>query len=145
VKYPVSVLDPPEPEPEPTLGGGDDATMFAERRVESTTHYPNVLVTLDEAHLHSHTHRLRRRPGGSPAACPPEGEDDPEDVIKLDGEHEGTAMLEMAVPEYSIEGLRREVRKGKGEKWSAYECKFVPHGTVACEGMSGGLVSEREV
>ncbi|KAK0643068.1 hypothetical protein B0T16DRAFT_391661 [Cercophora newfieldiana] len=97
--------------------------MWTERRTESASSYPGVLVALEDAHLHSHTYRLRRRPGiaESPDEVTSE-DDDSEDVIKVDGEHEGTAMLEMSVPEYSVEGLRREVRRGgKGEKWTDYE------------------------
>lgn len=38
-----------------------------------------------------------------------------------DSEHEETGMLEMSVSEYSIEGLRREVRKGARGIPSDYE------------------------
>jgi len=100
--------------------------MWSERRTESVTNYSGVLVALEDAHLHSHSYRLRRRPGFTESSDDEGASDDgSEGVIKVDGEHEGTAMLEMRAPEYSIEGLRREVRRGgKGEKFTAYECKL---------------------
>ncbi|KAM7213055.1 Major facilitator superfamily domain containing protein [Rhypophila decipiens] len=109
---------------------------WTSRRPESVTNFPGVLIPLDEAHLHSHTYRSRRR-------LVIESEDllnDEETGISengsgsggKDGDDEATSMLEMDVPEYSIEGLRREVRRGTGgsgkgtgggEKWTAYEMK----------------------
>ncbi|KAK1754530.1 hypothetical protein QBC47DRAFT_384162 [Echria macrotheca] len=99
--------------------------MWTGRRVESVDAYSGVLVSLDEAHLHSHSYRLLRR---RPTADDLSEEDDgaaEDDVVKaVGGDDEGTAMLEMSAPEYSIEGLRKEVRRGgKGEKWTAYEMK----------------------
>ena len=99
--------------------------LWPGRRIESVDDYAGVLVALEDAHLHSHTYRLRRRAGfaeslvlGDDAAS----DDCVEGVVKVGSEDEGTAMLDMSVPEYSIEGLRREVRRGaKGEKWTAYE------------------------
>lgn len=98
------------------------------RRATSVDDYPGVLVSLDEAHLHSHTHGLRRRPGydghsSEDDIALEEGAGDG-DAAKVAGEDEATAMLDMSAPEYSIEGLRREVRSGaKGERWTAYESK----------------------
>ncbi|KAK4217157.1 major facilitator superfamily domain-containing protein [Rhypophila decipiens] len=109
---------------------------WTSRRPESVTNFPGVLIPLDEAHLHSHTYRSRRR-------LVIESENllnDEETGISengsgsggKDGDDEATSMLEMDVPEYSIEGLRREVRRGTGgsgkgtgggEKWTAYEMK----------------------
>ena len=96
--------------------------MWTERRAESADNYAGVLVALEDAHLHSYSHRLRHRTN-----CHPTSDDDltaEEDIVKMDGDDEGTAMLDMSVPEYSIEGLRREVRKGgRSEKWTSYECE----------------------
>lgn len=92
--------------------------VWTGRRVESTDDYLGVLIPLEDAHQHSHSYRIGRRPGFDEAS------DDAaaDDAIKAGGGDEGTAMLEMSVPEYSIEGLRREVRRGgKGERWTAYE------------------------
>lgn len=79
-----------------------------------------VIVPLEDAHLHSYA----ARHGG--AAKP---EDDIEDVEEESGvkssEHEGTGMLEMSVSEYSIEGLRREIRKGSRGKLTEYERMFL--------------------
>jgi hypothetical protein len=96
------------------------------RRTETSGDYESVLVALEDAHLHSYSYRLGRR-----CEFDESSEDhsmDDEEAghgnIKAGDENEGTAMLEMSCPEYSIEGLRREVRKGsKGEKWTAYESK----------------------
>ncbi|KAK1827831.1 major facilitator superfamily domain-containing protein [Podospora conica] len=103
------------------------AGLWTGRRATSVDDYAGVLVSLDEAHLHSHTYRLRRRPGYDSSSeddiALEEGTGDG-DGVKIAGEDEGTAMLDMNVAEYSIEGLRREVRSGgKGEKWTAYEMK----------------------
>lgn len=103
------------------------AGLWTGRRTTSVDDYPGVLVSLDEAHLHSHTHGLRRRPGYDDSSeddiALEEGTGDG-DGVKAPGEDEATAMLDMSAPEYSIEGLRREVRSGaKGERWTAYESK----------------------
>jgi hypothetical protein len=79
-----------------------------------------VLVSLEEAHLYSHSARTGRT----------EFEEHPDDrgqhdgdVGKQDDETEGTGMLEMNATEYSIAGLRNEVRKGARGKWTDYESK----------------------
>ena len=103
--------------------------LWAGRRVTSVDDYAGVLVPLDEAHLHSHSYRLGRRTSlresSEDDTTLEEGADDG-DGVKVPGEDEGTAMLEMtSAPEYSIEGLRKEVRRGgKGEKWTDYESKL---------------------
>lgn len=109
------------------------------RRPESAVaNFPGVLIPLEEAHLHSHSYRTRRR-----AVVESEGllngdaDVDPsaDTSSGKDGDDEGTTMLlEMDVPEYSIQGLRAEVRRGSGggkrshgggggEKWTTYEMK----------------------
>ena len=111
--------------------------LWTGRRATSVDDYAGVLVSLDEAHLHSHTYRLRRRPGFDDSSeddiALEEGAGDG-DGVKISGEDEGTAMLEMGAPEYSIEGLRKEVRSGgKGEKWTAYESEL-PFRVARCVG-----------
>lgn len=75
-----------------------------------------VIVPLEDAHLHSHAARV----GG----VQPQDSDDEEDVEGEPGpksSHEETGMLEMSVSEYSIEGLRREMRKGSRVPLTDYE------------------------
>ncbi|KAL2148747.1 hypothetical protein VTH82DRAFT_1894 [Thermothelomyces myriococcoides] len=99
--------------------------------------YSSAVVPLDEAHRHSHSYRLRprhesRERRGDGADDDDNDDDDDDDGADKDGdegeEGEGdTAMLVMTdvAAEYSIEGLRREVRRGRrGEdEWTAYEMK----------------------
>ena len=101
----------------------------------SPADYSRVVVPLEEAHLHSHSYRLRRRPDGDASQ---NLEDDDDDADK-DDEGQDTDMLVMgstaAAAEYSIEGLRAEVRRGgRGKRWTAYESEcFSP-----CRGCCGG-------
>ncbi|EEY14319.1 membrane transporter [Verticillium alfalfae VaMs.102] len=76
---------------------------------ESVDDYLGVVVPLEEAHLHSHSART----GRTEFEDPPSPGDDAGDAPKDREESEG--MLEMSAAEYSIEGLRREVRAGKGD------------------------------
>ncbi|KAH6630920.1 major facilitator superfamily domain-containing protein [Chaetomium sp. MPI-SDFR-AT-0129] len=116
--------------------------------------YSSAIIPLDEAHKHSHAYRLRRpRPststnttndvpppedeedeargrgvgsGGDGVNDDVEGEEEEEDDEDKDGEDGDTTMLVMTggAGEYSVEGLRREVRKGRrGEGWTGYEMK----------------------
>ena len=92
------------------------------RQADSAADYSAVVVPLEEAHQHSHAYRLRSR--SDPEGQLDEDAFDDEGGVDKGGHDEGTAMLmtSSAPPEYSIEGLRREVRRGgKGEKWTAYE------------------------
>ncbi|KAL8306190.1 hypothetical protein RB597_003242 [Gaeumannomyces tritici] len=101
-------------------------------RVETAADYAGVLIPLEDAHLHSHSARSGRTeyeeaPGSDDddvgAGRRGDGDDDSPAATKQD-EHEGSGMLQMRAAEYSIEGLRREVRRGeKGTQWSAYEMK----------------------
>lgn len=100
--------------------------------------YSSAVVPLDEAHRHSHSYRLRprhesRERRGDGADDDDNDDDDDDDGADKDGdegeEGEGdTAMLVMTdvAAEYSIEGLRREVRRGRrGEdEWTAYESEY---------------------
>ncbi|KAL1878281.1 hypothetical protein Daus18300_002199 [Diaporthe australafricana] len=87
-------------------------------RTESVDNYSGVLISLDQAHLHSHSARCGRT---EYEELPSHGddEDDPKDSVG----DEGTGMLEMSAAEYSIEGLRKEVRRGGSGMRSDYEMK----------------------
>jgi hypothetical protein len=102
------------------------SNLFSSRllggRTESVHDYIGVLVPLEEAHLHSHSARTGK--------CEFEEarEDENEDLVDGEGagkdgdQDEGTGMLQMSAAEYSIEGLRREVRKGeRGQQGTEYE------------------------
>ncbi|KAH8671033.1 sugar transporter [Xylariales sp. PMI_506] len=92
-------------------------------RTESVHDYIGVLVPLEEAHLHSHSARCGRCEFEEPRDGSL-GDGDPEDEGDKDRSNEATGMLLMDAAEYTIEGLRREVRKGeKGRGWSEYELK----------------------
>ncbi|KAK3377844.1 major facilitator superfamily domain-containing protein [Podospora didyma] len=106
--------------------------LWSGRRAESVDDYAGVLIELEEAHLHSHKHRSGRRTELNEFLV-----DDDDDDYGDSNHHGGgrgkiggdddevTGMLDMSVAEYSIEGLRKEVRQGagKGETWTAYEMK----------------------
>ncbi|KAL2196402.1 major facilitator superfamily domain-containing protein [Corynascus similis CBS 632.67] len=103
------------------------------RRSETALDYASAVIPLDEAHKHSHSYRLRPRPElgrrlgdeGLDGANDDDVDDD-DDGADKGGDEGDTAMLVMtsAAAEYSIEGLRREVRRGRrGESWTAYEMK----------------------
>jgi hypothetical protein len=96
--------------------------LWTGRSAESVDDYSGVLVELEEAHLHSHTYRIDRdKFENSLDDGASDDGGDGNDQGKT-GDDEGTGMLEMSVAEYSIEGLRKEVRRGgKGDKWTAYE------------------------
>ncbi|KAF6827074.1 major facilitator superfamily transporter [Colletotrichum musicola] len=86
---------------------------------ESVDDYLGVVVPLEEAHLHSHSARIGRcefeeRPGR---------EDEDEDDEDGKDQGESTGMLEMDAAEYTIEGLRKEVRRGGRGQWTEYELK----------------------
>ncbi|KAK3945995.1 MFS general substrate transporter [Diplogelasinospora grovesii] len=99
--------------------------LWTGRRTESVEDYPGVLIPLEEAHLHSHSYRSGHRAEFEEASSPNGLADDDEGGNKDRDSDEGTGMLEMmSAAEYSIEGLRKEVRRGgKGEKWTDYEMK----------------------
>lgn len=83
----------------------------------------DVVVPLEQAHLHSHSARCGRTeyeevPGSDEEAA--KGLVDEEEFGE-DDRHEATGMLEMRAAEYSVEGLRKEVRKGAGGTRSEYE------------------------
>jgi hypothetical protein len=92
---------------------------------ESVDSYAGVLVPLEEAHLHSHSARIGR--------CEfEEVPQDDDDAASDDGdsgkdrETETQGMLEMSAAEYTIEGLKKQVRRGRKGQWTDYECEFLP-------------------
>lgn len=92
----------------------------------SPADYSRVVVPLEEAHLHSHSYRLRKQPDSDGEN---ENLEDVDDDADKDDEGQDTDMLVMgstaAAAEYSIEGLRAEVRRGRtGERWTAYESEL---------------------
>ena len=88
-------------------------------RTPSVHDYVGVLIPLEEAHLHSHS----ARSGRTEFEVPPE--DEHGDGVGKDDENEGAGMLEMRACEYSIEGLRREVRReARGQQLSEYDSMF---------------------
>jgi hypothetical protein len=95
---------------------------FRGLRRASTEDYSGVLVPLEEAHLYSHSARKGRtesedhldRHNGET-----NGKQDDDD--EGHDEEEGTGMLELKAAEYSIAGLRKEVRRGARGKWTDYE------------------------
>ncbi|KAI0179110.1 MFS general substrate transporter [Hypoxylon sp. FL1284] len=96
-------------------------------RQESVHDYVGVLVPLDEAHLHSHSARSGRSEFEEARTSSDDADDDidePESGPPKDGDNEDTGMLQMSAAEYTIEGLRREVRKGQRRgQWTEYELK----------------------
>ncbi|KAI5858186.1 MFS general substrate transporter [Durotheca rogersii] len=90
-------------------------------RRESVYDYIGVLIPLEEAHLHSHSARSGRCEFEE-ARTSPDGAD-ADDPAPKDGD-EDAGMLQMSAAEYTIEGLRREVRRGERRRqWSEYELK----------------------
>ncbi|KAJ3566569.1 hypothetical protein NPX13_g7087 [Xylaria arbuscula] len=122
-------------------------SRFARR--ESVHDYIGVLVPLEEAHLHSYSARCgkaefeeRRRGSGDDDNDSGDGindqdanaagsnynyDEDEETALGTafkSSDHEGEGMLQMDAAEYTIEGLRRDARKGEpGRRWTEYELK----------------------
>ena len=100
------------------------------RRQESVHDYIGVLVPLEEAHLHSHSARSGRSEFEEVRTSSDDGvvddEAEAETGLPKDGDSENTGMLQMSAAEYTIEGLRREVRRGeRRHQWTEYECEFI--------------------
>ncbi|KAI0554574.1 sugar transporter [Xylaria curta] len=106
-------------------------SRFARR--ESVHDYIGVLVPLEEAHFHSHSARCGKTEfegrgsddGNTNADL--DGDEDEETALGTsykNSDNEGEGMLQMDAAEYTIEGLRRDVRKGEpGRRWTEYELK----------------------
>ncbi|KAI1211782.1 MFS general substrate transporter [Annulohypoxylon truncatum] len=94
------------------------------RRQESVHDYIGVLVPLEEAHLHSHSARSGRSEFEEVRTSSDDPDDEAESGLPKDGDSEHTGMLQMSAAEYTIEGLRREVRRGeRRHQWTEYELK----------------------
>ncbi|KAG6243509.1 hypothetical protein E4U25_000717 [Claviceps purpurea] len=102
------------------------------RRVESVHDYAGVLVPLEEAHLHGISARSDRTRSDSrrqgrcaddleSAATAAAEEEEEEEMKNADSEAE--AMLQMEEAEYTIDGLRAEMRQGRQGRWTEYEVK----------------------
>ncbi|KAI0389593.1 sugar transporter [Xylariaceae sp. FL0594] len=108
---------------------------FARR--ESVNDYVGVLVPLEEAHLHSHSARCGKAEFERDVDVRPDSDSEEGGEAELGSaykhghehghadHHEGTGMLQMDAAEYTIEGLRRDMRKGErhGRRWTEYELK----------------------
>ncbi|KAI0851263.1 MFS general substrate transporter [Daldinia vernicosa] len=94
------------------------------RRQESVHDYVGVLVPLEEAHLHSHSARCGRSEFEEVEVRTSSDGAVAEAGLPKDDDNENTGMLQMRAAEYTIEGLRREVREGQRRRqWSEYELK----------------------
>ncbi|CAG7560101.1 unnamed protein product [Fusarium equiseti] len=83
--------------------------------VESVDDYVGVLVPLEEAHLYSQAAKAKRASHGEKRE---EGE---LDDLEMKEEREG--MLGGDSAEYTVEGLRKEMREGRRGQWTTYEIK----------------------
>ncbi|KAG6139610.1 hypothetical protein E4U34_004896 [Claviceps purpurea] len=102
------------------------------RRVESVHDYAGVLVPLEEAHLHgisarsdrtrSDSRRQDRRADDLESAATAAAEEEEEEEMK-NADSEAEAMLQMEEAEYTIDGLRAEMRQGRQGRWTEYEVK----------------------
>ncbi|TWU79153.1 hypothetical protein ED733_008846 [Metarhizium rileyi] len=95
---------------------------LALHRVESVHDYAGVLVPLGEAHLHSKS----ARSGHTEYESRPVNNDDDIEAgaaERKNGDSETQGMLQMEAAEYTIEGLRKETRKGRQGQWTEYEIK----------------------
>ncbi|KAM5352423.1 hypothetical protein ACJ41O_005146 [Fusarium nematophilum] len=82
--------------------------------VESVDDYIGVLVPLEEAHLYSQAAKSEK----SNHEAKEEGELD-----DLEAKEERQGMLGGDAGEYTIEGLRKEMREGRQGQWTTYEIK----------------------
>jgi hypothetical protein len=104
-------------------------SRFARR--ESVNDYIGVLVPLEEAHLHGHSARCGKTEfeaagdGFNDASATFDEDESELGAAFKHGDNEGTGMLQMDAAEYTVEGLRRDVRKGEpGRRWTEYECEL---------------------
>lgn len=105
-------------------------------RSESVHDYVGVLVSLEEAHLHSHSARTGKTEFEESGNEESEGLVAGEEGAIKDGEDgEGSGMQQMSAAEYTIEGLKRQVRTGERAKVETeYDCKSLcwrPRGLLA--------------
>lgn len=81
--------------------------------VESVDDYIGVLVPLEEAHLYSQAAKAKSASHGG------KQEENEMDDLEMKEEREG--MLGGDAAEYTIEGLRKEMREGRRGQWTTYE------------------------
>jgi hypothetical protein len=81
--------------------------------VESVDDYIGVLVPLEEAHLYSQAAKAKNASNGAKRE---EGEMD-----DLEMKEESEGMLGGEAGEYTVEGLRKEMREGRRGQWTTYE------------------------
>ena len=97
------------------------ATTAAEQMED----YVDVLVPLEQAHLHSHSARTGKTEfetlGDDSGGLDREEEERAMRSSKDGGDSERQGMLQMKAAEYTIEGLRKETREGRGGNWTTYE------------------------
>lgn len=84
--------------------------------VESVDDYIGVLIPLDEAHLFSQAAKSKKSSENEKV----EGELD-----DLEAKEEREGMLGGDPGEYTIEGLRKEMREGRQGRWTTYESKWM--------------------
>lgn len=96
------------------------------RQPESVDDYLGVLVPLEEAHHYSHSARSGKTEFETDAGVDAD-EDDPKD-----GDNETQGMLHMRAAEYTIEGLRKEMRQGRQGSWTTYESKTYQSKLIWC-------------
>lgn len=111
------------------------------RKPESVDDYLGVWIPLDKAHNYSHSGKHGRTDLDEQDYVVDEDiearlNEGDEDAALDDAGHETTkeensearGMLRTSAPEYSIEGLRAEMRKGRGGgphgTWTSYESEF---------------------
>jgi hypothetical protein len=109
-------------------------SWFSSGPRHSVHDYAGVLVPLEQAHHHSHSARQGRTEFEASEEERPivhdeeDGVDASKDAEDDDGDGgEEQSMLQMNAAEYTIEGLRKEMRKGRQGKWTTYESGFT-HG-----------------
>ncbi|KAJ4306227.1 hypothetical protein N0V88_001024 [Collariella sp. IMI 366227] len=101
-------------------------TLWTWRRPQTAAKYTTAVIPLDEAHEHSHSYRSRQQNSELAGQLDDGAFDEDETGGDKDDDQEeedvGMFLGSSGVHEYSIEGLRREVRQGRrGEKRTAYE------------------------
>ncbi|KOS20092.1 putative MFS-type transporter [Escovopsis weberi] len=102
-------------------------------RTESVDYYAGVLVPLHEAHLYSHSARTGRvefevleddDADDDPSSAKDSGSASGGGLGYDDDEaDERRGMLSMDAAEYTIEGLRAQMRRGRQSQWTDYEIK----------------------
>ena len=100
--------------------------FFKGRQPETVQSYVGVLIPLEQAHLHSHSARTGRTEFETldEEDTFQVGDDDDETGSAKGEDSERQGMLQMKAAEYTIEGLRKETRKGRRGDWTVYESKF---------------------